>query len=80
MTLHGVIAAAILRKVKALVSEIRKLVAEATAVEKTIVAKAKADVESIYRAAKRAEGQIVTETTYETQRLKSELIDKIAKV
>jgi vacuolar-type H+-ATPase subunit H len=67
MTLYGVIAAAIVRKVKALVAEYRKLVSEATAVEKKIVGDAKAEAQRVLAAAEA-----------ETGKLRNELIDKIA--
>ena len=80
MTLYSVIAAALIRKVKALVAEYRKLVAEATAVEKNLVEKAETEVKKIYTEAKAAEVKIVTEVEAETSKLKNELIDKIAKL
>src|SRR5690242_3506364 len=50
MTLYGVIAAAIVRKIQALVAEYRKLVAEATAVERKLVGKAKSDAKAVIAA------------------------------
>lgn len=69
MTVYGVITAAIVRKISALVAEYRKLVAEASLVEKKIVLKAKAEAK-----------QILAEAKAETAVLKNDLIDKIAKV
>lgn len=98
MTVYGVIAAAVVRKVRALVAEYRKLVAEAKAVEAELVSKFEADVEGILAKAKAEESRLLAEaerviesgdatvrylgnvTEAEKNRLRDELIQKIAKV
>ena len=80
MTLYGVIAAAIVRKVKALIAEYRSLVAEATVKEKAIVTTAENDIEDLYTVVKAEERAIVAKTKAATEFLRDELIDKIAKV
>lgn len=69
MTVYGVIAAVIVRKVRAVVAEIRTLVAEATRTEKRIISEAEAEAQ-----------QIIAEAKAETTLLKNELIDKLAKL
>jgi hypothetical protein len=49
MTVFGAITAALAKKVSAFVAEVRKLVAEATAVEKKFVASAEADIKAVER-------------------------------
>ena len=80
MTIYGVIAAAVVRKIKALVTEMRTLVADATKVEKQIVDTARAKAAIIIMDAKAEEQAILIAAETETQRLKNELIDKIAKL
>jgi len=80
MTVYGVITAAIVRKIKALVAEYRKLVAEATVVEKSIIGKAEADAKAIIAKAKAEEAAVIEYAEAETTKLKNELIDKIAKL
>lgn len=80
MTIYGVIAAAVVRKIKALVAEMRTLVAEATKVEKEIVDTARAKAAIIIMDAKAEERAVLTAAETETLRLKNELIDKIAKL
>lgn len=80
MTLYGVITAALLRKIRALISEYRKLVADATKVEKEIVGVAEAKAAIIIMDAKAAEQAVLLAAETETTKLKNELIDKIAKL
>jgi hypothetical protein len=69
MTVYGVITAAVVRKISALIAEYRKLVAEASVIEKRIILRAKTEAK-----------QIIAEAKAETAVLKSDLIDKIAKI
>lgn len=69
MTVYGVIATAIVRKIKALVAEYRRLVIEATAVEKKIAIDARAEAK-----------RVIAEARGNTKKLKNDLIDKIAAV
>jgi vacuolar-type H+-ATPase subunit H len=78
MTVYGVITAAIVRKVKALVAEYRKIVAEATAVEKKIVSEAYTEAHNVIEEARALEASIVSRAEAETEKLKNELINKIA--
>ncbi len=78
MTLYGVITAALIRKIRVLISEYRKLVADATKVEKSIVEMAEAKAAIIIMDAKVAERTVLTAAELETAKLKNELIDKIA--
>lgn len=80
MTIFGAITAALLRKVSAFVTECRKLVAEATAVEEKIVGTAKAKVKAIIAQAKAEEKQVVTQVKTEVGVLKEDLVSKIAKL
>lgn len=80
MTLYGVITAAVIRKIKALISDCRKLVADASVVEKNIVDTAEAKAAIIIMDAKAAEKAVLTAAEYETDKLKNELIDKISKL
>lgn len=80
MTLYGVVTAAVIRKIKALIAEYRKLIADATKVEKQIVDTAEAKAAIIIMDAKAAEKAVLTAAEYETTKLKNELIDKIAKL
>ena len=98
MTVYSVIAAAIVRKIKALVAEYRKLVAEATAVEQKLISEAKAEVTKVITAAKNEEQRLIAEAKLvikgaastkasihqdakpQTDKLRNDLIDKIAKV
>lgn len=69
MTVYGVITAAIVRKVRVLIAEIRALVADATRVEKEVVATAEAEAAAIL---KEAETEVAS--------LKNDLVDKISKL
>lgn len=69
MTVYGVITAAIVRKVRVLIAEIRALVADATRVEKEVVDTAKAEAAAIL---KEAETEVAS--------LKNDLVDKISKL
>ena len=80
MTLYGVITAAILMKLSAIIAEYRKLVAEATAIEKKIITIAKRDAEGIIARAKAEEQNVILQAKNETTLLKNELFNKIAKV
>jgi hypothetical protein len=98
MTVYGVIVSAVVRKIKALVAEYRKLVAEATAVEQKLIGKAKSDAEAGIVAAEQEEKRLIAEAKAvieedeateasivrsvkaETEKLRNELIDKIAKL
>ena len=91
MTVYGVITAAIVRKIKALIAEYRKLVVEATVVEKSIVGAAETEAVKIISEALAAAKTIIGRAKFEveviknnvegeTSKLKNELIDKIAKL
>lgn len=82
MTVHGVIISAVVRKVKALIAEYRKLVAEATAVEQKVIGEAEAETEAkrVIAEAQALEASIIRRAEAETEKLKNELIDKIAKL
>lgn len=80
MTVYGVITAAILRKLSAFIGEIRALVAEATAVEKRIISTAENQAEAVIAEAKKTEAVILRNAKADTDKLKNELIDKIAKL
>jgi hypothetical protein len=69
MSVYGVIFAAIAKKVSALVSEIRGLVAEAKAAALRITVKAEADVKAIF-----------VEAETKTKALEAELVEKISKL
>lgn len=69
MSVYSVILAAIAKKVSALVSEIRGLVAEAKAVAKEIARKAEVDV-----------ANILDEAETKTTELEKELVEKISKL
>jgi len=80
MTLYGVITAAIVRKIKTLLAEMRTLVAEATKVEKNILSTAEAKAAIIIMDAKAEERAVLTAAEAEAEKLKNELIDKISKL
>lgn len=80
MTLYGVITAAVIRKIKALLAEMRTLVAEATKIEKNIFSTAEAKAAIIIMDAKAEEQAVLTAAEAEAEKLKNELIDKISKL
>jgi hypothetical protein len=80
MTLYGVIFSALARKVKALVAEYRKLVAEATKIEQETIAGAKRDIAVIFSKAKAEETEILSFVETKTASLKNDLINKIASI
>ena len=61
MTVYGVIFAAVVRKVKALVAEYRKLVAEVKAEEAKLVAQFEADIQCVLADAKAEEERLLAE-------------------
>lgn len=69
MTILGAVSAVLVRKFRSLVAEIRTLVNRAAAVEKQILGEAKVEAELILQEAKA-----------ETAKLKSELIEDLAKL
>jgi len=69
MTVYTVITAAIVRKLRALVAEIRTLVAVATTRERHIVSMAEEDAK-----------RIVLKAEYEVKVLKEDLVDAISKM
>ena len=80
MTVYGVITAAIVRKLRALVAEIRSLVSEANQTEEQIATTVKTETVKIYTEAKQREYALVSIAEAKVNTLKSDLIDRIAKL